>query len=57
MFDLIELTNTARQVEFHESCKCVSKINSTVCSNKQKFNENKCRYDCLINKKCDNDFV
>ena len=43
MFDLIELTNTTKQVEFHESCKCVCKINSTVCKNKQKSNKIKCR--------------
>ena len=57
MFDLIESTNTAKQVEFHECCKCVCKINSTVCNSKQKLNKNKCRFECLINKKCDNDFI
>ena len=30
---------TSKQVEFHESCKCVCKINSSVCSEKQIFNE------------------
>ena len=37
MFDLIELTNATKQVEFRESCKCACKINSTVCNNKQKL--------------------
>ena len=41
MFDLINLTNTARLIEFHESCKCVCRINSSVCREKQRFNENK----------------
>ena len=53
----MNLENTTRQVEFHESCKCVFKINSSVCSEKQRFNKNKCRCECLINKKCQNDFV
>ena len=57
MFDLMTLTNTTKQVEFHESCKCVCKINSSVGSEKQKFDKDKCRCECLINKKCQNDFV
>ena len=57
MFDLMNLENTTKQVEFHENCKCVCKINSSVCSKKQRFNENKCRCEYLINKKCQNEFV
>ena len=48
MFDLINLENTIKQVEFHESCKCVCKINSSVCGEKQKFNKDKCRCECLL---------
>ena len=51
MFDLMNLENTTKQAEFHESCKCVCKINSSVCSQKQRFNKNKCRCECSINKK------
>ena len=51
MFDLMILENTTKQVEFYKSCKCACKINSSVCSEKQRFNENKCRHECLINKK------
>ena len=57
VFDLMTLENTTKQVQFHGSCKCVCKINSSVCSEKQRFNKNKCRCECLINKKCQNDFV
>ena len=57
MFDLMDLKNATKQVEFHQSCKCVCKINSNVCSEKQRFNKNKFRCECLINKKCQNDFV
>ena len=57
MFDLMILTNTTKQVRFHESCKCVCKINSSVYSKKQKFNKLKCSCECLINKKCQNEFV
>ena len=47
MSDLMNLENKTKQVEFHESCKCVCRINSSVCSEKQRFNENKCR--CAFN--------
>ena len=57
MFDLMNLENTTKQVKFRESCKCVCKINSSVCSEKQKFNKDTCRCQCLVNKKCQNDFV
>ena len=57
MFDLINLTNTTKQIKWHESCKCVCKINSSVCSEKQRSNENKCRSECLVNKKCEINFV
>ena len=57
MFGLIYLENTTKQVEFQESRKCVCKINSSVCSEKQRFNENKCRCECLVNRNCQNDFV
>ena len=57
MFDLIALENTTKQIEWHERCKCVCKINQSVCSDKQRFNKTKCRCECLISKKYDNDFI
>ena len=55
MFDLMTLTNKTKQVIFHESCKCICRLDPIVCNNKQRWN--KCRCECLINKKCDDDFV
>ena len=57
IFDLMALTNKTRQIIFHESCKCVCRLDPIVCNNKQKWNEDKCRCECLVNKKCDDDFV
>ena len=57
MFDLITLTNKTKQVIFHDSCKCICRVDPIVCNNKQRWNKNKCRCECLINKKCDDDFV
>ena len=52
IFDLMTLTNKAKQVIIHESCKCIFRLDPIVCSNKQKWNKNKCRCGCLINKEC-----
>ena len=49
--------NKTKQINWHESCKCVCRLDSIVCNNKQKWNKDKCRCGCLINKKCDNNFV
>ena len=57
IFDLITLTNTKKQLIFHESCKCVCRLDPIVCNNKQKWNEDKCRCECLVNTKCGNDFI
>ena len=57
MFDLMTLTNKTKQVIFHESCKCICRLYPMVCNNKQRWNKNKCRFECLINKKCDDDFA
>ena len=39
---LIEIRN----VLWHGSCKCVCKLNSSVCNNKQIWNDDTCRCDC-----------
>ena len=38
--------NENRNVLWHESCKCVCKLNSSVCNNKQIWNSSTCRCDC-----------
>ena len=51
------LTNKTKQMIFHESFKCICRLHPVVCNNKQKWNKDKCRCECLVNKKCDDDFV
>ena len=48
------LTNKTKQLIIHESFKCICRLDPIVCSNKQKWNQNKCRCECLINKECNN---
>ena len=51
MFDLMTLTDKTKQITFHESCKCICRLDSIACSKKQRFNNDKCMYECLVNKK------
>ena len=48
-FDLMTLTNKTKQVIFHESCKCICRLDPIVCNNKQRWNKNKCRCVCVFN--------
>ena len=42
MFNLVSETNETRRIEQHETCKYKCRINSSVCNNKQHWNEDKC---------------
>ena len=36
-------TNDTRHIEWHKTCKCKCRLDSSVCSNKQPWNDDKCR--------------
>ena len=38
--------NETRNVLWHESCKCVCKLSSSVCNNQQIWNDDTCKCDC-----------
>ena len=38
--------NETRNVLWHESCKSVCKLDSSICNNKQIWNSDTCRCDC-----------
>ena len=40
------MLNETRSVLWHESCKCVYKLNSSVCNNKQIWNSDTCKCEC-----------
>ena len=53
-------TNQTRHIEWIEMCKCKCRIDASACSNKQRWNEDKCRCECkeLIDKGvCDKGFI
>ena len=53
-------TNETRFIEWHETCKCKYILDAIACSNKQRWNKNKCRCGCkeLIDRGvCDKEFI
>ena len=46
VYNFLMRLNETRNVLLHESCKCVCKLNSSVCNNKQIWNSDTCRCDC-----------
>ena len=46
VYSFLMRLNETRNVLQHESCKCVCKLNSTVCNSKQIWNSDTCRCDC-----------
>ena len=52
VFNLVSETNETRCKEWHETRKCKCRFNSSVCNNKKRWNDDKCRCECkeLIDK-------
>ena len=46
VYNFLMRLNETRNLLWHESCKCVCKLNSTVCNSKQIWNSDTCRCDC-----------
>ena len=56
LFNLMSRTNEKRHIKWHETCKCKCRLDASVCNNKQRWNDDKCRCECkeLIDKgECD----
>ena len=43
VFNLMSRTNETRHTEWHKTCKCKCRLDGSVCNNKQRWNEDKCR--------------
>ena len=46
VYNFLMRLNETRNVLWHESCKCVCRLNSSVCNDKQIWNSDTCRCDC-----------
>ena len=49
VYNFLMRLNETRNVLWHESCKCVCKLNSSVCNNKQIWSDDTCGCDCNEN--------
>ena len=52
VFHLMSRTNETRHIKWYKTCKCIRRLDASVCNNKQRWNEDKCRCECkeLIDK-------
>ena len=48
-FNLLARINETRKIVWHETCKCVCRLTSAICSDRQEGNKNKCRCKCKEN--------
>ena len=46
VFNLMSRTNETIHIEWHERCKCKYKLDASAWNNKQRWNDDKCRYEC-----------
>ena len=46
VYNFLMRLNETRNVLWHESCKCVCRLNSLACNSKQIWNSDTCRCDC-----------
>ena len=46
VFNLMSRTNETRHTKWHKTCKCRCRVDASVCNNKQRWNEDKCRWEC-----------
>ena len=60
VFHLMLFSSQTRHIEWHETCKCKCRLDVSVCNNKQRWNEDKCRCEFreeLSDKeRCDKEF-
>ena len=60
VFNLMSRTNETRHIKWHKTCKCKCRLDASICNNKQRWNDDKCRYEYkeLIGKgTCDKGFI
>ena len=48
VFNLMSRTNETRHIEWHKTCKSKCRLDASVCSNKQRWNEDKCDVNVKI---------
>ena len=61
VFNSMSRINEARHIIWHETCKCVCSLTSSVCNSRKIWNKDKCRCECredlIGNGICDKGFI
>ena len=60
VFNLMSRNNKTRHIKWHETGKCMCRLDKIICNSEQRWNEDKCRCECkeLIDKGvCDKGYV
>ena len=60
VFNLMSRTNETRHIKWHQTCKCICRLDKIIFNSKQRWDEDKCRCECkeLIDKGvCDKRYV
>ena len=47
VFNLMSRTNETRHIKWHETCKCKYRLDASVLNNKQRWNDDKWRCECM----------
>ena len=42
----MSLTNKTRHIKWHETCKCICRLDKIICNSKHWWNKDKCRCEC-----------
>ena len=46
VFNLMSRTNETRHIKWHETCKCICRLDKIICDSKQRWNKDKCWCEC-----------
>ena len=46
VFNLMSRFNETKHMKWHETCRCICRLDAIVCNNKQRWNKDKCRCEC-----------
>ena len=46
VFNLMSRANETRHIKWHETCKCIRRLDPIICHNKQRWNKDECRCEC-----------
>ena len=57
VFNLMSRTNETKHIMGHETCKCKCRLDTSVCNNKQRWNNDKYRCELIDKGMCDKGFI